>query len=148
MEIILLQDVNKLGQKDDIVHVKDGYGRNYLIPKGFAIPASESAKKVHAENLKQRAHKEEKIKLEAQETASRLSEVNLVVGAKTSSTGKIFGSVTTLQIAEQLKEKGFDIDRRNISLPNDQIKEIGKYKAVVKLHREVRVEIGFEIIAE
>lgn len=148
MEIILLQDVNKLGQKDDIVHVKSGYGTNYLIPKGYAIPASASAKKMHAENLKQRAHKEEKIKIDAQEIASKLEGVSLVVGAKTSSSGKIFGSVNTIQIAEALKEKGFDIDRKSITLPEDQIKEVGKYKAVIKLHREVKVEVGFEIVAE
>lgn len=148
MEIILIQDVNKLGQKDDIINVKDGFGRNYLIPKGFAIAASSSAKKIHAENLRQRAHKEEKIKLTAQEIATRLSEINLIVGAKTSSSGKIFGSVNTIQIAESLKEKGFDIDRRSIVLPEDQIKEVGKYKAVIKLHREVKVEVEFEIIAE
>ncbi len=148
MEIILLQDVNKLGQKDDIVRVKDGYGRNYLIPKGYAIPASQSARKMHAENLRQRAHKEEKIKSAAQETAAKLGEIKLVVGAKTSSTGKIFGSVNTIQIAESLKEKGFDIDRRSITLPDDQIKEIGKYKAVIKLHRDVKVEVEFEIQAE
>jgi large subunit ribosomal protein L9 len=148
MEIILLQDVNKLGQKDDIVNVKDGYGSNYLIPKGLAIAATGSAKKMHAENLRQRAHKEEKIKAEAQETAAKLAEVKLVVGAKTSSSGKIFGSVNTIQIAEAFKEKGFDIDRKSITLPEDQIKEIGKYKAVVKLHREVKVEVEFEIVAE
>lgn len=148
MEIILIQDVNKLGQKDDIVNVKDGYGRNYLIPMGFAVAASASAKKMHAENLRQRAHKEEKIKAAAQETASKLTDVKLVVGAKTSTSGKIFGSVNTIQIAEALKEKGFEIDRKNITLPEDQIKEVGKYKAVVKLHREVRVEVEFEIVAE
>jgi large subunit ribosomal protein L9 len=148
MEIILLQDVNKLGQKDDIVHVKDGYGSNFLIPRGFAIAATPSAKKMHAENLKQRAHKEEKIKVTAQETASKLADVSLVIGAKTSSSGKIFGSVNTIQIAEALKEKGFEIDRKSITLPEDQIKEVGKYKAVIKLHRDVKVEVGFEIVAE
>lgn len=148
MEVILLQDVNKLGMKDDIVHVKDGYGMNYLIPKGYAIAATSSAKKMHAENLRQRAHKEEKIKAEAVEMAAKLAEVNLVVGAKTSSSGKIFGSVNTIQIAEALKDKGFEIDRKSITLPEDQIKEVGKYKAVIKLHREVKVEVGFEIIAE
>jgi large subunit ribosomal protein L9 len=148
MEIILLQDVNKLGQKDDIVNVKNGYGSNFLIPNGYAVAATTSAKKMHAENLKQRAHKEEKIRITAQEMASKLAEVNLVVGAKTSSSGKIFGSVNTIQIAEALKEKGFDIDRKNITLPEDQIKEVGKYKAVIKLHREVKVEVGFEIVAE
>jgi large subunit ribosomal protein L9 len=148
MEIILIQDVNKLGQKDDIVHVKDGYGRNYLIPGGFAIAASSSAKKMHTENLRQRAHKEEKIRVAAQEMAGKLAGVKLVVGAKTSTSGKIFGSVNTIQIAESLKEKGFEIDRKNITLPDDQIKEIGNYKAVVKLHRDVKVEIDFEIKGE
>lgn len=148
MEIILLQDVPKLGHKDDLVKVKNGYGRNFLIPKGLAIAASRSAKKVHAENLKQRAHKEEKIKIEAQAIADKLAGVSLVVGAKTSSSGKIFGSVNTIQIAEALKEKGFEIDRKNITLPEDQIKEIGSYKAVIRLHRDVKVEIGFNIIAE
>jgi large subunit ribosomal protein L9 len=148
MEIILKQDVNKLGQKDDVVTVKDGYARNYLIPRGFAVAATVSAKKMHNENLRQRAHKEEKIRQEAQLMAQRMSDVKLVVGAKTSTSGKIFGSVNTIQIAESLKEKGFDIDRRSITLPEDQIKEIGTYKAVVKLHRDVKVEIEFEIVAE
>jgi large subunit ribosomal protein L9 len=148
MEIILLQDVPKLGQKDDQVKVKNGFGRNYLIPQGLAIAATSSAKKIHSENLRQRAHKEEKIKVEAQSLAGKLAEVKIVVGAKTSSLGKIFGSVNTIQIAEALKEKGFEIDRRNITLPEDQIKEVGSYKAIVKLHREVKVEIAFEIIAE
>ena len=148
MEIILIQDVNKLGQKDDIVNVKDGYGRNFLIPRGYAVAATSSAKKMHTENLRQRAHKEEKIKIAAQEIAGRLEGVKIVVGAKTSTSGKIFGSVNTIQIAESLKEKGFDIDRKNITLPEDQIKEIGNYKAIIKLHREVRVEIEFEIKGE
>jgi large subunit ribosomal protein L9 len=148
MEIILKQDVNKLGQKDDIVNVKDGYGRNFLIPRGFAIAATQSEKKMHTENLRQRAHKEEKIKIAAQEIARKMEGVKLIVGAKTSTSGKIFGSVNTIQIAESLKEKGFDIDRKSITLPEDQIKEIGSYKAVVKLHREVKVEIEFEIVGE
>ena len=148
MEIILLQDVHKLGLKDDLVHVKDGYGRNYLIPRGYAIAATPSARKMHAENLKQRAHKEEKIKAEAQELASKMADLKIVIGAKTSSSGKIFGSVNTIQIAEALKEQGFEIDRKSISLPEDQIKEVGKYKAVIKLHREVKVEVDFEIVAE
>ncbi len=148
MEIILLQDVNKLGQKDDLVKVKAGYARNFLIPKGYAVAATTSARKMHDENLRQRAHKEEKIKAVAQDLATRMTDVKVVVGAKTSSSGKIFGSVNTIQIAEALKEKGFDIDRKSISLPDDQIKEVGKYKAVIKLHREVKVEIEFEIVAE
>ena len=148
MEVILIQDVNKLGQKDDIVKIKDGYGRNFLIPQGYAIAATTSSKKIHAENLRQRAHKEEKIKAAAQELAGKLEGIKITVGAKASSSGKIFGSVNTIQIAESLKEKGFDIDRKSITLPLDQIKEVGTYKAVVKLHRDIRVEIEFDIIAE
>ena len=148
MEVILIQDVNKLGQKDDIVKIKDGYGRNFLIPQGYAIAATASSKKIHAENLRQRAHKEEKIKAAAQEIAGKLEGIKITVGAKASSSGKIFGSVNTIQIAESLKEKGFDIDRKSITLPLDQIKEVGTYKAVVKLHRDIRVEIEFDIIAE
>ena len=148
MEIILLQDVNKLGQKDDLVDVKPGYARNYLIPGGFAIAATPSAKKMHAENQKQRAHKEEKIKASAEEMAEKMTDLNIVIGAKTSSSGKIFGSINTIQIAEALKEQGFEIDRKNITLPDDQIKEVGNYKATIRLHKEVNVEIGFEIKTE
>ena len=148
MEIILIQDVNKLGQKDDIVKVKNGYARNFLIPKGYAISATDSSKKIHAENLRQRAHKEEKIKTAALELAEKLEGLKITVGAKASSKGKIFGSVNTIQIAESLKEQGFDIDRKSITLPVDLIKEVGTYKATVKLHRDVKVEIEFDIIAE
>ncbi|MBE0673617.1 MAG: 50S ribosomal protein L9 [Bacteroidales bacterium] len=148
MEIILKQDVPNLGQKDDIIKVKNGYANNYLIPKGYAVLATPSAKKVHAENLKQRAHKEESIRQEARELADKLSGLSLIIGAKTSTLGKIFGSVNTIQISEALTEKGFDIDRKKISIEGDQIKEIGKYKAVIRLHRDVKVEVDFEIIAE
>jgi large subunit ribosomal protein L9 len=148
MEIILIQDVNKLGQKDDLVNVKAGYGRNFLIPRGYAVMATSSAKKMHTENLRQRAHKEEKVKIAAQEIAEKMAGLKIVVGAKTSTSGKIFGSVNTIQIAESLKEKGFDIDRKNITLPEDQIKEVGNYKAIIKLHRDVKVEIDFEIQGE
>ena len=148
MEIILIQDVNKLGQKDDLIEVKNGYGRNFLIPQGYAVAATPSAKKMHAENLRQRAHKEAKIIKEAQEIADKLADVKITVGAKTSTSGKIFGSVNTIQISESLKEKGFDIDRKNITLPEDQIKEVGSYKAVIKLHRDVKAEVEFEIIGE
>jgi large subunit ribosomal protein L9 len=148
MEIILKQDIASLGYKDDIVTVKDGYARNYLIPQGFAINATTSAKKQHAEILKQRAHKEEKIREVAQEMASKLKDVSLTIGAKTSSKGKIFGSVNTIQISEALKEKGFDIDRKSISIKEELIKEIGHYTATIKLHKEVKVEVPFEIVAE
>jgi len=148
MEIILIQDVNNLGSKDDIVIVKDGYARNFLIPKKFAMRATASAKKVLAENIKQRAHKEAKIKAEAEKIASLMNGVKLIIGAKTSSTGKIFGSVNTIQIAEALKEKGFEVDRKNINMQDDHVKEVGSYKAKVKLHKEVQVEIDFEVVSE
>jgi large subunit ribosomal protein L9 len=148
MEIILKQDIQSLGYKDDILTVKDGYARNYLIPKGLAINATASAKKVHAENLKQRSHKEEQIKNEAQAVAEKLEGVALSIGAKASSKGKIFGSVNTIQLAEALKEKGFDIERKMISIKEDLIKEVGKYTAKVRLHKEVQIEVPFEIVAE
>ncbi len=148
MKIILRQDIEKLGQKNDILTVKTGYARNYLIPKGLAFQATDSAVKIHNENLKQRAHKEEKIRGEAEKLAQKLSGVKLVIGAKVSTAGKIFGSVNTIQLAEALNAKGYDIDRRNILLGDDAIKEVGNYKAVVKLHRDVKVEIEFEVVAE
>ncbi len=148
MEIILKQDVTSLGQKDDIVTVKDGYARNYLIPQGIATSATVSAKKVLAENTKQRAHKEAKVKNEAAAQAEKMKNLKLKIGAKTSTTGKIFGSVNTIMLAEALKEKGFDIDRKNIIFDEEHIKEVGNYKAKVKLHREVSIEVEFEIFAE
>ena len=146
MEIILLTDIANLGHKDDIVDVKQGYGRNYLIPQGYAILATPSARKVLAENLRQRAHKEAKLKAEAEEIAAQLAEVKLTIGAKTSSTGKIFGSVNSIMISESLKEKGFDIDRKKIVLKD--VKEIGTYTALIKLHREVKVDVEFEVVSE
>jgi len=148
MKIILTQDMEKLGLKNDILTVKTGYARNFLIPKGYAVQATGSAVKIHNENLKQRAHKEEKIRQEAEKLAAKLAALKLVIGAKVSSAGKIFGSVNTIQLAEALNEKGFEIDRKNIILGEETIKEVGNYKAVVKLHRDVRVDIDFEVIAE
>lgn len=148
MEIILKQDIQKLGFKDDIIVVKNGYARNYLIPKGFAINATRDAKKVHEEILRQRAHKEEKIKAEAQAIADKLKDVKLSIGAKASSKGKIFGSVNTIQISESLKEKGFEIDRKIITIKEDLIKEVGNYTAKIRLHKEVQIEVPFEIVAE
>ena len=148
MEIILKQDVSNLGSKDDIVVVKDGYARNFLVPKGFAMMATVSAKKVLAENIRQRAHKEAKIKAEAEKVAARMNGIKLTIGAKTSSTGKIFGSVNTIQIAEALHGAGFDVERKNIQLQDEQIKEVGMYKAKVKIHRDIYVEIEFDVISE
>jgi large subunit ribosomal protein L9 len=148
MEVILKQDMPSLGHKDDIVSVKDGYARNYLIPKGFAINATAQNKKVHEEILRQRAHKEQQLKEAALKMAEELKKLSLTIGAKTSTKGKIFGSVNTIQIAEALIEKGFDVDRKNISIKDDLIKEIGSYSATVKLHKEVLVDIPFEIVSE
>lgn len=147
MEVILKQYIANLGHKDDIVEVKNGYGRNYLIPKGLAVLATASAKKIHAENLKQRAHKEERIKNDALALAEKIKAIEIKIGAKTSSTGKIFGSVNTIQIADILKEKGVEVDRRKIEI-KDSIKEVGTYKAIIKLHREVDVELPFEVFSE
>lgn len=147
MEIILKEDVIGLGYKNDILKVKDGYGRNYLIPTGKAVIASPSAKKMLQEDLRQRAHKLAAIKAEAEALAEKLRGVEkLTIATKVSATGVIYGSVNSLHIAEKLKELGFDIDRKLISLQN--IKEVGQYKALVKLHKEVSVEIPFEVVAE
>ena len=148
MNVILKQDMPKLGHKDDIVAVKDGYARNYLIPKGFAINATAQNKKVHEEILRQRAHKEAELKDAALKLAEELKKVSLTIGAKTSTKGKIFGSVNTIQIAEALTEQGFDLERKNISISDDLIKEIGSYSATVKLHKEVLVDVPFEIVSE
>lgn len=147
MQVILKEDVINLGYKDDIVTVKDGYGRNFLIPQGKAVIASESAKKVLAENLKQRAHKLAKIKEDAEAMAAKLKDVSLTIGAKTSSTGTIFGSVTNIQVAEALEKVGFEIERKIIFI-KDAVKEVGNYKAVIKLHKEVSVEVPFEVVSE
>jgi len=147
MQVILLEDVVNLGYKDDVVTVKDGYGRNYLIPEKKAVIASESAKKVLAENLRQRAHKLEKIKANAQALANKLESVSLTIGAKTSSSGTIFGSVTNIQIADELAKKGLDVDRKLIYV-KETVKEVGNYKALIKLHKDISVEIPFEVVSE
>ena len=146
MEIILKEDVINLGYKNDIVNVKSGYGRNYLIPTGKAVIASPAAKKMLAEELKQRAHKLAKIKADAEELAAKLKEVSLTIGAKTSSTGTIFGSVTNIQIADALAKAGYTVDRKIIYIKN--VKEVGHYTATIKLHKEVSVEVPFEVVSE
>lgn len=147
MRVILKEDILNLGYKDDVVVVKDGYARNYLIPQGKAIIASESALKVLAENQKQRAHKLAKIKADAQELAAKLDGVSLTIGAKASTNGKIFGSVNNIQIAESLEKAGYAVDRKVIYI-KEAVKEVGSYTATLKLHREVSVEIPFEVVAE
>jgi large subunit ribosomal protein L9 len=147
MEVILKQDIKKLGEKDDIVVVKPGYGRNYLIPQGFAILATESAKKVLAENIRQVQFKQEKIKNDALALAAKLENVKLTIGAKAGETGKIFGSVNSIQIADALKKEGFDVDRRRITFEQEP-KVLGEYLANLNLHKEVKVQVPFEVIAE
>lgn len=148
MEIILKQDVKNLGDKDQIVKVRNGYALNYLIPRGMALVANESAKKVHAENMRQRAHKEAKLKEQAEKNATALNGMLIKVGAKAGENGKIFGSVTSLQIADAIKKLGYDVDRKNVHFDGDSVKQLGTYTAKVKLHREVIVEVKFEVIAE
>ena len=147
MEIILKEDVINLGYKGDILKVKDGYGRNFLIPTKKAILATESAKKMLAEDLKQRAHKLESLKNAAAELAEKVKDIVLKVGAKTSTTGKIFGAVGPIQIADAFEKAGFIVDRKVIAL-KEPVKEIGTYKATLKLHKEVSVEVTFEVVGE
>ena len=147
MQIILKEDIINLGYKDDVVTVKDGYGRNFLIPQKKAILATPSAKKVVAENLKQRTHKLEKIKAESQALADKLEGLTLTIGAKTSSTGTIFGSVGNIQVAEALAKAGFDIDRKIIVI-KEAIKEVGTHRVGLKLHRDVVQEITIEVVSE
>lgn len=148
MEIILKQDIPKVGAKNEIVTVKDGYARNYLIPQGLATSATLSARKQLAETLKQRAHKEERLKAEAVALAEKLTAVSLTVGAKASSTGKIFGSVTTIQLSEALAKAGFDINRKSILIKENSVKDLGKYNAIISLYKGVEVEVAFEVVGE
>ena len=148
MEIILKEFVNGLGEVDDLVNVKAGFARNYLIPTGKAIAATPSAKKQLAETLRQREHKAAKIREEAQALAAKLEGVKLTIGAKTSSTGKIFGSVNTIQLAEALEAKGFNVDRKRITIDQDPVKEVGSYKATIRLHQDVSVVIDFDVVSE
>jgi len=146
MEIILKQDIQGLGYKNDTVKVKPGYGRNYLIPQGFAIIANNSNSKMIAENIKQAAHKAEKIKTEAESLATSIGDMVLEIGTKAGDSGKIFGAITTLQVADGLKAKGYDVDRKKIKF--ESIKQVGEYKATLDLHREVKHDIKISIIAE
>ena len=149
MEVILKQDIINLGYINDIVSVKAGYARNYLIPKGLAITANETNKKVLAENLKQKSHKEEKVKKEAETLAKALGGITVKIGAKAADTGKIFGSVNNIQIADAIMTQfNYDIDRKKILVDGDSIKELGTYTAEVVLHKEVKVSINFEVFAE
>ncbi len=149
MKVILKQDVASLGFINDTINVKNGYARNFLIPQGIAIQATEQNAKILAEVLKQKAHKEEKIRTVAQELATAIEAVSLKIGAKVGTSGKIFGSVNAMQVADALKEQGnIEIDRKKIIVDTDKIKEVGEFIAIVNLHREVKAELKIEVIAE
>ncbi|HEX9650388.1 MAG TPA: 50S ribosomal protein L9 [Cyclobacteriaceae bacterium] len=147
MRVILKDDIKGLGYKNDIVTVKGGYGRNYLIPNGFAIVANKSNSKMIAENIRQAAHKAEKIKKDAEELAGKIGEMTIELGAKVGEKGKIFGSITAIQVSDALKDKGFNIDRKDITFKS-QIKEVGDYEIILDLHKEVKHSITVKVAAE
>ncbi len=147
MEIILKQDIQGLGYKNDIVKVKSGYGRNYLIPNGVAIIANQSNRRMVEENIRQAAHKAEKLKQDAQAMADRIGDLTIEIGTKAGESGKIFGSITVIQIAEMLKSKGFDIDRKKVIM-KESPKQIGSYTVILDLHKEVKKEIKVNVVAE
>ncbi|CAN5208262.1 50S ribosomal protein L9 [soil metagenome] len=147
MEVILKTDIKGLGYKNDLVAVKSGYGRNYLIPQGFAVLATGSNKRILEENIKQAAHKAEKVKTEAENVAAELEDITLEIKAKIGESGKIFGKVTTLQISDALAAKGMEIDRKKISI-NGPVPGAGEYEAEVDLHREVKSNVKFVVVAE
>lgn len=149
MDIILTKDIPNLGFATDVVKVRNGYGRNYLIPQGFAIPASEANLKMNTETLKQKAFKADKVKKEAEAMMQLLENITVKIGAKVASTGKIFGSVNALQISEALKDQfNYEVDRKKIFIDGDNVKEVGEYKAKVMLHKGVTVMVNFEVFAE
>ena len=148
MDIILKQDVDLLGSKYDVVTVKDGYARNFLIPQGLAVVATKSNVKVNDEVIRQQAHKAAKAKEAAEAIASKLEGLSIKLGAKAGESGKIFGSVNSIQLADAIQGAGYDIERKQIQLADDTIKELGSYEAIVKLHKEVTVTVNFEVVAE
>ncbi|MBI2257387.1 MAG: 50S ribosomal protein L9 [Flavobacteriia bacterium] len=148
MEVILVKNVDKLGYKDETVKVKNGYGRNFLIPQGYAVLATPSAKKAHSEVMKQKAHKENKLVAEAQEIAAKLLETVVKIATKVGENGKIFGSVNTVQLAEALRNSGFDIDRKSLKIKDEPIKEIGTYDAEANLFKGVKQVFKFEVLGE
>lgn len=149
MEVILIQDVQNLGYKDDIVLVKDGYANNYLLPQGYALMATPSNRKVLAENIRQRAFKEEKIRKDAEALLSKLNDVTLKIAAKAGANGQIFGSVNNIQVADAIKAQlDLDIDRRKIFVDGDKIKEIGNYTATIGLYKDVKAEVKLDVFAE
>jgi large subunit ribosomal protein L9 len=148
MEVILKKNADKLGYKDETVNVKPGYGRNFLIPQGYASLATASAKKAHAETMKQKSHKESKILAEAEAIAVKLVDVTVTISTKVGENGKIFGSVNTVQLSEVLKAAGFDIDRKSLKIKDEPIREIGTYEAEANLHKGVKPTFKFEVVGE
>ncbi|MCX7744099.1 MAG: 50S ribosomal protein L9 [Flavobacteriales bacterium] len=148
MQVILKKDIENLGYKNDVVNVRDGYARNFLLPRGLAVTATESNLKVLKENIKQQAHKAQKLLDEAKATAEKLQQASIKVAAKVGENGKIFGSVNTVMLAEALKNAGFSIERKSIVIKDDNIKTIGTYSATANLHKEVKVDFQFEVVAE
>ena len=148
MEVILKQDLDNLGYADEIVKVRPGYARNYLIPRGLAMIANETNRKMYAETVKQRAHKAQKIKGDAESVAKQLESMTLKIGAKVGDSGKIYGSVTALQIADALAKHDVVVDRKKIQLETDHIKSVGTYFATVSLHKDIKVKVNFEVVAE
>lgn len=148
MEIILKKNVDKLGYKDEVVEVKPGYANNFLIPHGYAAIATKSAKKAHEEVLRQRGHKEEKIKADAAEIAAKVEGITVKIGAKVGENGHIFGSVNTIQLSDALKAEGIEIDRKSLKITENSIKEVGVYSAIANLHKEVSAEFKFEVVGE
>ncbi len=148
MELILKKDVENLGFADDIVEVKNGYGRNFLIPQGFAVLATASAKKVLAENLKQRAFKEQKLVDEANAVASKIAGLEIKISAKSGAGNKLFGSVSNADVVEALSKEGVSVDKKFVTVPGGTIKRLGAYEASIRLHRTVISKLGFEVVAE
>lgn len=149
MEIILKQDVAKLGYKDDIVNVKNGYANNYLLPQGLAVIATPTNKKIHAENMRQRAFKEEKIRKDAETFQAALNGKSVKLVAKVGENGQLFGSINNIMIADAMKEQhNYDIDRKQIVVDGSKIKEVGNYTAIVNIHKEIKAEINLEVVAE
>jgi large subunit ribosomal protein L9 len=148
MEVILLKNVDKLGYTNEVVTVKPGYGRNFLIPQGYAILATASAKKAHAEVMRQKSHKESKMLAEAQELAAKLADVSVSIATKAGENGKIYGSINTIQLAEALKAVGHDIDRKSLKIKDEPIREVGTYEAEANLYKGVKQTIKFSVVAE
>ncbi len=148
MEVILKKNVDKLGYANDVVSVKPGYGRNFLIPQGYAVLATASAKKAHEDMMKQKSHKETKLVAEAEEIAAKIAGLTVTISTKAGENGKIFGSINTIQLADALKKEGFDIDRKSLKIKEEPIKEIGSYEAEAILFKGVKQSFKFEVVSE